>query len=127
MAWYTQEMKKALQPKVKELCKKYNIKFSISIQDHRKVCVTLKSGSLDIVGNFIENTNHHDVSGLTINSTAWIDREFSGTVNDFLSKLREVINEGNWNKSDIQTDYFNVGWYSSIVVGGRKENYFVTK
>jgi hypothetical protein len=27
------------------------------------------------------------------------------------------MNAGNWDKSDIQTDYFNVGWYIDVNIG----------
>jgi hypothetical protein len=27
------------------------------------------------------------------------------------------MNAGNWDKSDIQTDYFDVGWYIDVNVG----------
>jgi hypothetical protein len=27
------------------------------------------------------------------------------------------MNDGNWDKSDIQSDYFNVGWYVDVNIG----------
>jgi hypothetical protein len=32
-------------------------------------------------------------------------------------ELRDAMNDGNWDNSDPQTDYFNVGWYSYIKIG----------
>ena len=42
---------------------------------------------------------------------------FNGDAYFFLSEVIPAMNDGNWDKSDIQTDYFNVGWYVDVNIG----------
>jgi hypothetical protein len=35
------------------------------------------------------------------------------------------MNTGNWDESDIQTDYFNVGWYVDVKIGSWQKPYKV--
>ena len=36
---------------------------------------------------------------------------------DKIKRIIEICNEGNWNNSNAQIDYFDVGWYFDISVG----------
>ena len=42
---------------------------------------------------------------------------FNGEAYHFLSEVIPAMNAGNWDKSDIQVDYFNVGWYIDVNIG----------
>ena len=55
-------------------------------------------------------------------NTYWINDHHTGVSRDFLNELKAAMNDGNWDKSDVQTDYFNVGWYTDIVVGNKGNN-----
>jgi hypothetical protein len=44
-----------------------------------------------------------------------------------LEKIVKTLNIGNHNNSDIQSDYFDVGWYVSIKVGEWDKPYQVVK
>ena len=46
-----------------------------------------------------------------------IDRLYSGELASFLNELRSAMMDGNYNNSDAQTDYFDVGWYIAINLG----------
>jgi hypothetical protein len=37
------------------------------------------------------------------------------------------MNQGNWNRSDVQTDYFDVGWYCDINVGSWNKPYVLER
>jgi hypothetical protein len=37
------------------------------------------------------------------------------------------MNDGNWDKSDIQSDYFNVGWYVDVNIGRWNKPYALVK
>jgi hypothetical protein len=51
------------------------------------------------------------------------EKQFSGDARKFMEELFTALNMGNWDKSDIQTDYFNVGWYVDVNVGNHKKPY----
>ena len=115
----SQENKKAIAPQIKKVLKKYNMKGSISVHNHSQLVVTLASGELDIAG---ENVN-----------TYWLSQNYSGTTLSFFLELKDAMNgvgsdgEQNFDKSDIQTDYFYVGWYIDISVGRWNKPYICTE
>lgn len=45
---------------------------------------------------------------------------------DVLKKIFRICNEGNFDESDVQTDYFHVGWYLSVRQGDYDRPYQVT-
>lgn len=128
MAYYTQEMKKAVAPKIKAALKKYGLTGSLSVRDHSCVRLTIKKGKIDFIKNAIavdkkrvERTGNHSffnekTTSIDVN-TFHIDTFFSGNAADALNELNSILNEGNWDKSDYQSDYFNVGFYVDIQVG----------
>ena len=52
---------------------------------------------------------------------------FSGRALKFLQEVMPIMNDGNWDKSDIQTDYFNVGWYVDVNIGRWNKPYALVK
>jgi hypothetical protein len=44
---------------------------------------------------------------------------------DFMKEIFVAMNDGNWDKSDIQSDYFNVGWYVDVNIGKWDKHYIV--
>ncbi len=109
MAYVSQELKKELAPKIKEILKKFKMKGSISVRHHSTLVVTIKSGVLDL----LDDTND---SYSSVN-VYHIDSHFKNENKKFLSELLEAMMIGNHNRSDIMSDYFDVGWYTDIEIG----------
>ena len=116
MAYINQEDKKRLAPKIKAVLKKYGVKGSISISHHSNLVVRLKEGKVDLYGEKT-SPNWCGSHGSDSVNTYWINDHHTGKSRDFLNELKAAMNDGNWDKSDAMTDYFNVGWYTDIVVG----------
>ena len=53
MAYYTQERKKEVAPKVKKLLKEYGLKGSLSVNHHSSVVLTIKEGSINFIKNYL--------------------------------------------------------------------------
>lgn len=127
MAYMNQEHKAKLAPAIKSVLKKYGMKGSIGVSNHSTLVVNVKSGKLDVLQNWFDDATKNgplNMYGDVIQKPThiqvneyWISEQYTGTVKDFLLELKEAMNVGNWDKSDIQTDYFNVGWYLSINIG----------
>lgn len=115
MAYMSQEKKKALAPAIKAILKKYGVKGSLSVNHHSSLVLTLSEGKIDF-GTDRQNVN-----------TYHIDKNFEGKARKFLSEVVDAMNVGNWNKSDISTDYFNVGWYVDVNIGKWNKPYKLTK
>jgi hypothetical protein len=128
MAYVNQDEKKTLSVNIKKVLKKYGMKGSISIRHHSTLVVKIKSGKLDVIGNWFNkvteygNTNRYgDVitkpEYLDVNEY-WIDEGYTGEVKDFLNELVDAMKGPNWfNNSDIQSDYFHLKHYTDIKIG----------
>lgn len=122
MAYMNQEKKKMLSLGIKAVLKKYGMKGSISVLHHSTLVVTIKEGKLDVISNYIKvATPEHNTSGSHSVNTHWIEDHYDGEVKDFLSELKDAMNDcdgiQNHDRSDSMTDYFDVGWYIDISIG----------
>jgi hypothetical protein len=119
MAYYNQEMKKLVAPRIRALLAEYNMKGSIAVRHHMTVVLNLQSGPIDFGQD--EHGGRLDVN------VYWIDDHYKGRAAEFLKRAYAILMEGNHNNSDIQTDYFDVGWYVDINVGRWDRPYQLTK
>ena len=107
MAYMNQERKKELAPGIKEVLK-YNMNGSIRVNNHMELIVTLTEGILDF------GTLERHVSTNPYN----IKNHYKGIAQKFLLELLDAM-QGTiyYDRSDIQTDYFDVAYYISIHIG----------
>ncbi len=120
MAYFTQDMKKAIAPAIKALSTKYGIKCSLTVRDHSVVVLNIKSGKIDFF-KLRKSTNTYqelpaEVTYAQVNHYH-IDTNYSGLAAKFLNEVKDILNTGNHNRSDIQSDYFDVGHYVNINIG----------
>ena len=125
MAYIDQNKKSELAPAIKAVFKKYGMKGSISIRNHMVLVVTIKSGPLDIIGNWyakgIENGDFTDSKEkptyIQVNEY-YIQDHYTGSVKDFLLELKGAMLSCGWyDNSDIMSDYFDTAWYIDICIG----------
>ena len=114
MAYMSQENKKTLAPAIKSVLKEYGMKGSIGVNNHSTLVVNLKSGRIDF-GSTNEQVNEYH-----------IDKHYTGIAQQFLNELHAAMMTGNYNNSDIMTDYFDVGWYTDINIGKWDKEYVLT-
>ena len=100
-----QEKKKELAPLIKSICKKHGIKATLGVHNYSELVLNIKSGSIDFG---TDNINEY-----------WYHEHFADNPKAlaFLSEVIPAMNIGNFDKSDVQTDYFHVGWYMSVNLG----------
>ena len=131
MAYVSQEDKKELAVGIKRVLKKYNVKGTIGVHNHSTIVVKLRSGDLDILGNYWENYLHQVELGridpwnkrtekpthLSPNPYL-VEESFSGEVSSFFVELiAEMKGQRYFNDSDPMTDYFHCSHYIDIEVG----------
>lgn len=125
MAYFNQDRKQERAPAIKAILKKYNVKGSLAVRNHSTFVLKVKSGSIDFIGNF-NKTIEARPGGFRNGSPAeksidvnpyWYQEHFDGVALDFLKEVFAVMNKGNHDNSDIQTDYFDVGWYVDVNIG----------
>ena len=115
MAYVSQELKSKLAPKIKAICKKYGVKASLAVRNHSTLVLNVKSGKIEFISDY-GNSDDARKFGIQVNPY-WYKDHFVGKSKAFLSEVIPAMNDGNWDKSDIQTDYFNVGWYIDVNIG----------
>jgi len=120
MAYFNQERKKAMQPRIKAILDRYGMKGSLSVDHHSTVVLTLTAGKLNF--EFENEDRRH----LSVNPY-WFKEHFKGEQLEFLTEVFAVLNDGNWDRSDSQVDYFDVGWYVDVNVGRWNKPYVCTK
>ena len=128
MAYMSQENKATKSPQIKALLKQYHLKGTISVRHHSTLVLNISEGSIDFIGNYnavaMNNTNRDSLGDIQINPY-WYKEHFSGPAYEFLTKAFDIMDQGNFDESDLQTDYFHCGWYSDINVGRWDKPYVV--
>ena len=114
MAYMSQERKAALAPKIKEICKRHGVKASLAVHNYSTLVLNIKSGKIDFGGD------RQQVN------TYWYHDHFDGAALAFLKEVIPAMHVGNHDRSDIQTDYFDVGWYVNVNVGRWNKPYELT-
>jgi hypothetical protein len=137
MAYISQERKSAISPVVKAICKKYGIKGSLSVRNHSTLVLNISQGDIDFIYNYNKTcSDKHWMlargwepttsTSLSVNPYHFKDH-FSGQALKFLSEVYAAMMVGNHDNSDIQSDYFDVGWYVDINIGRWNKPYALVK
>lgn len=141
MAYMSQEKKAKIVAAVKPILKKYGLKGTFAVRNHSTIVLNIKSGKIDFIENYIA-TDANVLHGkkmaqdqidyirknqfLDINPY-WFQEHFSGKAKSALSEIFTAMKKaGDWfDKSDIQTDYFNTAYYVDVNVGKWSKPYTV--
>ena len=135
MAYMSQEKKAKISPKIKAILAKYKVKGSLAVRNHMTLCLNLKSGSIDFIANSNKvcgNSPYQVASGFKP-STSGYDQvnpyhfkdHYDGKALAFMQEVFHAMNDGNHDRSDIQSDYFDVGWYVDVNIGKWDKQYTV--
>ena len=136
MAYMDQRQKAFLSPAIKAVLKKYNMKGTLGVRNHSTLVCNITSGPLDIISNMFDiavkkpdsHYSRNPVKPLYMQvNEHWIADNYTGQCLAFLTELEAAMDVGNHNRSDIQTDYFDVGWYININIGRWNQPYALTQ
>ena len=136
MAYMSQELKAERAPAIKAILKKYNVKGSLAVRNHMTLVLNIKSGSIDFIGNSnrVCGADHYQVSrGFKPNTSGYeqvnqyhFQNHYDGKAKNFLNEVLDAMNTGNHDNSDIQTDYFDVGFYIDVNIGAWDKPYTIS-
>lgn len=139
MAYMNQEKKAAIATKLKPVLKKYGVKGSLRVRNHSTIVLTIKSGKIDFISNFIQteatpkpNMTEEQKNRLLEDrcidvNPYWFHEHFSGTAKKFLTEAMAALKGANWyDNSDAMTDYFDTAYYVDINIGQWKKPYELT-
>lgn len=137
MAYMSQERKAQLVPGIKAVLNKYKLKGTIGVRHHSTLMVNISSGPLDFIGNMLDvaatkpcdryETRDRAVPKSLCVNPHWIEENYTGTVCNCLVELKAAMMGPDWyDRSDIQTDYFDTSWYIDINIGLWNKPYQLT-
>ena len=127
MAYMNQERKKVIAAGLKPIRAKYGVKASLSVRNHSTIVLKIREGDFDPAGDMC----HQPPAGwdgprlVDVNPYHY-ERHFGGRTLEFLKEAFAVLNNGNHDRSDIMTDYFDVGWYVVVRFGDWQTPYRCT-
>lgn len=132
MAYVSQELKAQLSPQIRAVLKKHGVKGTIAVRNHSTLEVNIRQGSIDFIGNLNKTCadlypDFRPAQGSVSVNTYHYQRQYTGQALRFLTELISAMNQGNHDNSDIQSDYFDVGWYVDVNIGRWNQPYAVIK
>ena len=116
MAYIGQKRKRTCSKYWRAVLKKYGMKGTIGIDNHRGLKVNLKEGVIDFgETNYQVNTYH-------------IDKFHKGVAAEFLNELVAAMKGTKWyNNTNAMIDYFDIAYYVYINIGKWDNPYVVLK
>ena len=134
MAFISKEQVQQKNIKLKEICKKYNIKAKFSGSNSSTLVCKITEGVIDFFSNAEDcekvknNSSDYVLNAIRVCKSYgylpvnvyYINESFSGIAVECLQEIYSLMLEGHWDDSDIQTDYFSCSWYNRICIGGNK-------
>jgi len=130
MAYMSQERKKQIKVELDKVLKGKGFKYSLGVNHHSTLVLNIWAGPIDFIGNY-NNTKRNEndkcsKSYIDVN-VYWYQEHFTGEALELLKQVLPVLNAGNHDNSDSQTDYFDVGWYVNVNIGKWDKPYQFTK
>lgn len=132
MAYMDQTRKAKIANAIKPILAKYGVKGSLSVRNHSTICLTIKSGKIDFIENYIKTDeekpyakhfSEDQVAYIRKNQSIdvnpyWFQEHFTGKAKAFLTEAFKALKSADWyDESDIQTDYFNIAYYVDLNIG----------
>ena len=135
MAYVSPETKARIAPLLKAVCSKYKVKATIAVRNHMALELNVKSAPIDFIGNYNKVITERPcgiangilAKGYVHPNPYWYEDSFSGVAKEFLKEAFAAMDVGNHNNDDIQSDYFDRGWYVDINIGRWNKPYLLTE
>jgi hypothetical protein len=126
MAYMNQEKKAKIAGELKKALAGTGIKYTLGVHNHSTICMRIKSAPIDFIKNFNETvaqrpggfrTGNEAKDSMDVNPY-WYQEHFSGKALKILKTIMACMYGADWyDRSDIQTDYFDTAYYVSVSVG----------
>lgn len=124
MAYMNQAHKKAIALLLKDIVPK-SWKYSLSVQNHSGIVFTIKKADTDLISECINKRSERPDS-IELN-IYFLENSYTGKTLETMQAILKVLNLDNWNRSDIQTDHFDIGHYVYMYIGRWNKPFIVTE
>ena len=134
MAYVSQQTKAKIVAAVKPVLKKYGLKATFAVRNHSTIVLNIKSGKIDFIQDFVRDMVDTDSRKDYVLQKRYIDvnpywfhDHFSGKAKQALTEIMTAMKRGGdwYDRSDIQTDYFDTAYYVDVNIGKWNKPYIV--
>ena len=138
MAYMSQDRKAKIVAAMKPIMQKYNVKGTFKCDRH-SITFRIKSGAIDFVADMPDQVPQYgqwvDVDKDAIRNKYTIDVNpyhyatfYTGVSKEFLDEVIPAMKAADYyDRSDIQSDYFDTAYYYHVKVGAWDTPYVLTK
>jgi hypothetical protein len=133
MAYMSQDAKTRLAGVCKAALAAWpGMKWTLSVRNKSTIVLTISQGDIDFAACVEPSPFETSMQQTRIDkghvqvNHHYIDRDWNGAARAFLSAANAALRTGNHDNSDIQSDYFDVGWYVDIQIGRWNKPYRFT-
>lgn len=126
MAYINQETKAQIVKEVKKLLPK-GWKASYAIKDHSNLIMTISQAPVDVYGAIVTDSYGYDMGARTLDEgyrtlylgtgTLSKDQFNCEEIGDIMEKVSAALQAHNYNKSQVEYDHHDVGYYTRINIG----------
>lgn len=114
---YVDQTKKAKIAAALKLVIPKSWRYSLAVQHHSTLVLTIKSAPIDLIDAIANKCDSWNNRSHTSLNHYYLDRTYSGELLATFEAIKDAMNTDNHDRSDSQSDYFDVGHYISINVG----------
>lgn len=123
MAYVSKEKKAKIAAQLKQVMPK-DWKYSLAVRHHSTIVCTIYSAPIDLIAMAHKNIDSND--GYSVQASErgyydvnqyYLDRHFEGKILQTFREILRALNTDNHDRSDIMTDYHDVGHYVDLNLG----------
>lgn len=121
MAYVSKEKKAKIAAALKNVVPK-NVKYSLAVDNHSSIVCTIYSAPIDLLGAYLSGKGY-DNTDKTITYVDVNHYHYEQILKDspealeLIKSIVDCLNIDNYDRSDIMTDYFDVGHYINLRLG----------
>lgn len=123
MAYMNQEKKRKINEALKPVLKKYGVKGRLGVQHHSTLVLNITEGPIDFIKDY-NNTATERYGSEHVTAEDYINvnqyhyqKHFSGKALEFFKEVLPILNKENYDNSNSQIDYFDVGYWLEVNIG----------
>ena len=117
MAYASKEKKEKIVTQLKQIMPK-DWKWSLATKNNSTFVLTIWQAPVDLLEG---SEGHYQLNPYSL------DKNFNGKELDILEKAKKALHTDNFNNSDLQSDYFDVGHYIKIQFGNWDKSFICSK
>ena len=128
MAHMNQAKKAKIAEALKEVMPK-DWKYSLSVFHHSTIVLTIRQAPINLIKVF-KGSDYFDPDTAThynVNPYHYQKCIEDQEMIEQFKKIFDALNLGNWDRSDLMTDYFDVGHYVELCIGRWDKPFVVTQ